>query len=137
MKAFLIRIRSSNQGTLGYWIAGDFDARTIELPWKDNRPNISCIPAGIYKCIYRYSKKYKHHYHLTNVKGRSWVLTHSGNLAGSTEDGFKTHSHGCILMGKYHGKLRNQLAVLCSKPTLRKFINYMKRKPFELEVVDA
>ena len=133
-KVYLYRIKGSDQGTLGLWLTLGFAAKVIELPWRNNEPNVSCIPEGIYTCVYRHSKKYKRHYHLLDVKGRTWVLTHSGNLAGDTIKGFKTHSAGCILIGKYHGKLHGQDAVLCSRPTLRRFITHMNKEPFKLEV---
>lgn len=37
--------------TLGSWYGedGSLICKTMELPWLDNRNNISCIPEGIYK----------------------------------------------------------------------------------------
>lgn len=133
-KGLLKRFKESSQGTLGHLVTNGFNAKIIELPWKDNAPKISCIPTGKYKCIYRYSKKYKGHYLLLNVPGRSWVLIHNGTFAGDVEAGFKTHSEGCIIIGKYHGKVEGQDAVLLSRATLRKFIEVMNKEPFELEV---
>ena len=69
-----------------------FDFVTLELPWLDNQRWISCIPAGNYLVKKRYSKKYGHHFHITNVEGRSWILIHFGNYYGDTE--------GCILVGR-------------------------------------
>ena len=136
-KALLYRQPSSDQGTRGDFIALGFSCKTLELPWKGNAPNVSCIPVGIYFCTYRYSRKYGHHYLLHGVDGRTWILTHSGNLAGDKLKGFKTHSAGCILVGKYRGSIRRQLAVLYSKPTLRKLVAHFDRKPFELEIREA
>ncbi|MCK5613135.1 hypothetical protein KAR91_65280 [Candidatus Pacearchaeota archaeon] len=134
---FLFRILSSAQGNLGIWVTSDFEARTIELPWKDNRPNVSCIPAGQYSAVYRYSKKFKHHYWIQNVMDRGWILTHNGVWAGDTELGYKTHSHGCVIMGKYHGIYQGQDAVLVSRATLRAFMNFMNREPFNLKIFDS
>jgi len=131
-KVFLFREHSSPQGTKGLWVADGFSCKSFELPWKNNAPNISCIPTGSYVCQPRYSKKYGRHYHITNVDGRSWILTHSGNLAGDINQGFKSHTAGCILLGKYFGKLNGQDAVLLSRTTLRRFITHMDWKPFEL-----
>lgn len=133
-KIILKRFKESSQGILGHFVTTGFEARTIELPWKDNLPGISCIPLGTYKCDYRYSPKFKEHYEIANVICRNWVLIHSGNFAGDEEKGFKTHSHGCIIIGKYHGKIEDQDAVLLSRTTLRSFVNFMEREPFELEV---
>lgn len=136
-QAFLKRIKSSNldHGTPGIFTSDKgFTCRTLELPWKDNESNISCIPAGTYLCTYRYSKKYSRHYLLHNVDGRTYILTHSGNLAGDVSKGLKTHSHGCILVGKYHGSIKKQFAVLCSKPTLRRLVDHFEKQSFELEI---
>lgn len=54
---------------------------TIELPWKENKRIISCIPEGTYKLKPRFSKKFKHHLMLENVKGRSLILIHPANDA--------------------------------------------------------
>ena len=133
---YLFRIRSSAQGTLGFWLTPGFQARTIELPWKNNLPNISCIPAGEYQAVYRYSRKFRHHYWIQDVPDRSWILTHSGIWAGDTEQGYKTHSHGCIIMGKRHGRYQGQDAVFISRATLRAFVNFMDRKPFRLRILN-
>jgi len=133
-KVSLFRYEFSDQGTKGLWMTDDFSCRCLELPWKDNIPNLSCIPEGVYQCKPRYSKKYRQHYHITDVKGRSWILTHSGNFAGDKEKGFKSHTAGCILLGKYFGKLNGQDAVLLSRATLRRFIAHMNWKPFELKI---
>jgi len=133
-KIFLFRFKTSPQGTKGLWVADGFSCRALELPWKGNVPNLSCISEGTYICRPRYSKKYGRHYHITDVAGRSWILTHSGNFAGDTEQGFKSHTAGCVLIGKYFGKLNEQDAVLLSRTTLRRFITHMDWKPFELVI---
>lgn len=77
-----------------------FTFNTLELPWKNNATNISCIPEGIYIAKRRYSKKYRNHMHITDVEGRSLILIHWGNYAGSVNP--KTGSpdiRGCILTG--------------------------------------
>lgn len=54
---------------------------TIELPWKDNQPKISCVPEGTYQLAKRYSAKFGWHLQLMNVPGRSLILIHSANDA--------------------------------------------------------
>jgi hypothetical protein len=104
MKLFLIREKESDAGTFGRIIAGDFICHSLELPWKENQRNISCIPSGIYKTSIWFSRKYKRRIiRLSNVPDRSDVLIHQGNLAGDTEKGVKTHSMGCILPGMKTG----------------------------------
>ena len=55
--------------------------RTIELPWKGNQPQISCIPEGRYELRERHSKKYGRHLLVAKVPGRSYILFHPANNA--------------------------------------------------------
>jgi len=54
---------------------------TIELPWKDNRRRISCIPEGKYELQKRYTQRFGHHFLLLNVPGRDYILLHAANDA--------------------------------------------------------
>ena len=64
---------------------------TIEKPWRDNQPNISCIPEGTY-VVERYSgTKFKNVFQLKNVPGRSAILIHIANWAKEVQ--------GCIGVG--------------------------------------
>ncbi len=69
-----------------------FTCHTLELGWKENQQNISCIPEGTYKVKKRSSEKYKDHFHILNVPNRSMILIHVGN--------YYTNTHGCILPGE-------------------------------------
>jgi hypothetical protein len=133
--AYIFRLPSTDQGTEGHLITADFACRTLELPWRNNMPNRSCIPPGIYEAVIRSSSRFGRTYWILEVEGRSWILIHSLNLAGDVEKGWKTHSEGCIGLGKYMGWLHKQRAVLLSRVTVRKFINHMKNKPFTLEII--
>lgn len=55
--------------------------KTIELPWRDNAPRISCIPEGRYEIRKRYSLKFKAHFEIIDIKGRSLILIHPANEA--------------------------------------------------------
>jgi len=132
---FLIRTSTSDQGTKGTLVTDGFQCFTLELPWHNNTRNISCIPSGEYIVKIRKSPKYGKIYWVTNVENRSWVLVHSGNFAGDTSKGFKTHVAGCILVGQKFGFLSNQLAVLNSRVTLKRFMNFMKYETFKLNII--
>lgn len=134
---FLIRFAEGDYGTQGMWLTPGFQARTIELPWKDNKSNISCIPDGKYKCKIRKSPKYGNCYHVTNVQGRSWILTHRGNWAGDRSKGMRSNSNGCIIMGKYHARICGQIGVGVSRPTVRRFTEFMEGEEFNLYVQSA
>ncbi|WP_417289656.1 DUF5675 family protein [Corallibacter sp.] len=70
------------EGTNGALFNSDrFLCHTIELPWNDNKRNISCIPEGVYDLEPRFSKRFKHHLILNAVKGRSFILFHPANDA--------------------------------------------------------
>lgn len=54
---------------------------SIELPWKNNQSQISCIPEGQYKLIKRYSPRFTWHLQLMDVPGRHLILIHPANDA--------------------------------------------------------
>ena len=102
MKALLQRIADSPFGVFAYLdLRADDGALlgrfcTAEDDWLDNRPQVSCIPAGLYVC-----RATVHHktgeptFEITGVPGRSRILFHAGN---TEED-----SMGCVLLGTDFG----------------------------------
>jgi len=60
---------------------GKHIAYTIELPWRDNKRRISCIPEGTYLLRKRYSEKFKWHFVLLAVPDRNCILIHPANDA--------------------------------------------------------
>lgn len=81
MKLKLIRIYypTGTNGTL--LLNGVPVCATIELPWKNNQPRISCIPEGNYRLTKRYSPHFQWHFQLMEVPGRQWILVHPANDA--------------------------------------------------------
>ena len=76
------------EGTNGALFNNDrFVGFTIELPWKENKKQVSCIPEGIYELRPRYSEKFKHHLVLENVPNRSLILIHPANDANKELQG--------------------------------------------------
>jgi hypothetical protein len=137
IRAAIRRLSHGDQGTRGVLILPEgVLCNTLELPWRDNRPNRSCIPCGQYDVLLRRSPRFGTTYHVQHVPGRSWILAHTGNLAGDVSKGYLTHVEGCILLGNYFGVLNNQLAVLASKPAVRRFMERMGGEPFRLLVED-
>ena len=90
----LVRVASSDKGTFGVLLVDQHIpfAVTLELPWKNNQQNISCIPADDYICVPVDSPKFGQTYEITNVPGRSHILFHGGNELRDTK--------GCILVGE-------------------------------------
>lgn len=69
---------------------------TLELPFLNNKTNISCIPAGTYQVNKVDKPPRGKHFRLISVPGRSGILIHAGNYAsGKSPDTF-----GCILPGR-------------------------------------
>ena len=73
--------------------------KTLELPWKDNKPGISCIPTGEYLAKVHAAPKFEWCLWLQNVPGRSEILIHSGN--------YTSQILGCILPGIIHDDINN------------------------------
>lgn len=64
---------------------------TLELPWRDNKRGVSCIPAGTYKAFKRNSPKNGPVFELRDVPSRTSIQCHAGNFTRQIE--------GCILVG--------------------------------------
>src|SRR3546814_18105739 len=62
---------------------------TIELPWRDNRRNVSCIPEGRYRLVRTRGRRFKYCLRLVDVPGRSGILMHAASDAA-------TELRGCI-----------------------------------------
>lgn len=107
-----------------------FECQTAELPWRDNRRNVSCIKPGRYICEMRGSS-FGRVYELKRVEGRSNVLIHYGNWAGDESLGYVSDVEGCILVGQVRtdieyrdeetGRSGIQLGVTSSRKTLNRF----------------
>jgi hypothetical protein len=80
MNLQLKRIWSDDTGTFGVLMGADGPfAVTVELPWLNNEPRVSCIPVGTYVCKAVNSPKFGHTYEITGVPNRSHVLFHKAN----------------------------------------------------------
>lgn len=134
--AHLYRLARGDQGTQGILTFFEHKVHTLELPWRDNQPNISCIPGGEYECDIRVSPRFGMVYWIKDVPKRSFILIHSGNWAGDVQKGYKSHVSGCILLGLAKGTLQRQLAVLNSRLAITKFMTHMEKQPFILKIIE-
>ncbi len=92
---------------------------TLEDPWLQNQPNISCIPPGPYSCKRVNSPKHGDTFRVQNVVGRTYINFHSGNDEEDTE--------GCILLGSEWGKDNlGEAIILESKKAVSKFMERLK-----------
>lgn len=96
-----------------------FSCKTVELPWKDNKKSISCIPTGIYACQrgYYYRGGYQT-FEILSVPNRTEIKIHIANVPIDLE--------GCIGLGKSFGWVKGQYAVLRSGEALREFMKVME-----------
>ncbi|MCX2574000.1 DUF5675 family protein [Pedobacter sandarakinus] len=60
---------------------GQFVCYSIELPWRNNKRSISCIPEGKYLLVRRYHPKHGHQLALSIVPNREAILIHPANFA--------------------------------------------------------
>lgn len=137
MSLRLYRTDTSDEGTAGILVFGDDWIYTLELPWRDNRPNHSHIPPGRYAMQMRDSPKYGPVYEVMGVRGRTHILLHHGNFAGDRTLGHRTHSAGCILVGTRRGRLGGQLAVLGSRIARRKLETALDFETVTIDIVNA
>ncbi|TYB74279.1 DUF5675 family protein [Bizionia myxarmorum] len=76
------------EGTNGaLFINGRFICFMIELPWLNNKRQVSCIPEGIYELVPRFSSRLGNHIHVMAVDGRQLILIHKANDAAKELEG--------------------------------------------------
>ena len=90
---------------------------TLELPWKDNHNDQSCIPPGSYPVSRFVSDKHGVTLCIKDVPGRTGILFHCGNKC--------TDTLGCIIVGKEFAEIPHHGVVI-----------YDSRKAFDLFVPD-
>ena len=98
-------------------INGNFIGFIIELPWKDNKRNESCIPEGTYTLKPRWSKRFGHHLLVCKVPDRSLILIHPANNAQNELEGCLapvSHLTG-IGRGVYSKIMVEKITALCQR----------------------
>lgn len=93
-----------------------FKGVSLELSWKNNAKEISCIPSGVYKLKKRYSEKHRNHLHVLDVPGREMILIHPASYVRQLQ--------GCIAPGSGYRDidLDGWLDVINSRITLNKIL---------------
>jgi hypothetical protein len=109
-----------------------FRGAVLELPWRDNSPNVSCVLAALYK-MKRDTFKGKYvNYKILDVPGREAIELHRGNTVADTR--------GCPLIGSTAiVKTAERSAVLAeSTKAFNAFMLAMENEEIaELEIVDT
>lgn len=123
----LTRFCYAPTGTFGEFDCGIAKLYTVERPWLDNVPTLSCIPEGDFLC------KPKHFNHggynaveITNVKNRDNILFHIANKP--------LEVLGCIGVGLQLGIVDNSWAVLNSAAAFKIFMEEFGLEPFNLHI---
>ncbi len=93
---YLSRLKDTGKETLGFLrIAIGRDSlslQTLELPWRNNKTDISCIPVGVYAYEKWFSPSFNTAvFRLLHVPGRTNILIHPAN--------FVRQLKGCIAPG--------------------------------------
>ena len=107
-----------------------FGCSTLERSWKNNLPNISAIPTGIYQCQYNFLwRDLAYHYQVMNVPNRTGIFLHSGN--------YFFDSKGCIILGSLPSDINSdgQQDLINTKQLVSNFEKAMNYKPFTLQIL--
>ena len=83
---------------------------TVELPWKNNEANISCIPQGIYYAHKHYSENLDEEvFWIHDVPNREYIYIHTANTINDIK--------GCVGIGDSLVELEEKPGVGNSKDT--------------------
>ncbi|TYC08426.1 hypothetical protein ES677_14440 [Bizionia gelidisalsuginis] len=69
------------------FINGHFICFMIELPWLNNKRQVSCIPEGVYEVKPRFSSRFRDHLQVLDVSQRNLILIHPANDASKELEG--------------------------------------------------
>ena len=133
--ATLTRNEYTDWGTFGVLKVKGVAFVIVELPWRDNKEKISCIPTGEYLCKFEYSDGFKRDlYEIKGVPGRSECKFHNGTWAGDRKKGYKSDSKGCPIIGQNKRLIDEQWGVNYSRVSLEKFHALMNGEDMMLTV---
>ena len=102
MDLILTREDQTDKRTIGSLDSEGIELSTLENPWEDNEPYISCIPAGEYHCERVNSPRFGNTFQILEVPDRTHILFHWGN--------YEKDTLGCILLGLYPLPERDMIA---------------------------
>lgn len=137
----LARFDRLDEGVFGKLIFPDgWWCYTVERPWLDNKPNVSCIPDGVYYLGLRYSPtvqritrgRYSEGWEVQDVPDRTFIMVHPAN--------WPTDLNGCIGVGKSYTSLQGRdgrlhKAVTASQATFDEVMRRMDdRSSWELDI---
>lgn len=137
-KVTLQRFSDDGKQTLGELsVEGLFTCKTLELPFKDNQHNISCIPCGSYPCKWTRSNRLSislgrdvFTYEVLNVPDRSGIRIHSANFAHELL--------GCIALGGGYVDLDGdgEQDLVNSRISVKQFNELLNEADFDLTITN-
>lgn len=108
--------------TIGLIKLSAVELKTLERPWKNNEPNISCIPEGTY--IVNRDETGKHRYYrVEGVANRTLIEIHVANKP--------SHLQGCIALGY---EFTHMFDLLDSTNACDLFLGELGDEPFTLTI---
>lgn len=122
-------------GTFGTLTFNDFRCFTIERPWVNNEPRVSCIPDGDYQGKWYDSPRFGRTIALVGETvslfpspshRRSAILIHKANTMDELL--------GCIGLGDSLGVVNGKWAVLNSVRTLREFLSILPNTDIPIKI---
>lgn len=115
-------------GVFGTLRIGRWSCYTVERPWAGNRPNVSCIPEGVYPLRMRRSGvvtrstggEYQEGWEVCDVPGRSYIMLHPANTMDDLE--------GCIGPGEDIGVVGGKWSVTHSRAAFRELMDQLDER---------
>jgi hypothetical protein len=126
--AVLSRIAWPDHGTFGYLTTpSGTEYATVERPWLNNMPSVSCIPTGIYICKPRfYNRGGYDAIEVTDVEGRTYIMFHIANSPHEVA--------GCIGINQRLGSIKGQWAGVNSTLAFEAFMSELGNEEFKLSI---
>lgn len=96
-----------------------FECKSLELPWRDNQKQVSCIPADEYKLRKIHSPKHGDCFEIIGVPGRSNIEIHSAN--------YFSDLLGCVAPGMNYADINKDgiFDVTSSKLAMDKLLEFL------------
>lgn len=110
------------EGTFSRAEIGEKTFYFCEPPWRDNKPNVSCIPEGTYRLRRDTTGRWQW-YEVCDVRGRSQIELHPGNHI--------EHTDGCLLPGLGLGAVGGHWAVVNSTAAMRELAQIIEQEGIE------
>ena len=123
----LTRYESTPDGVLGKVVTDSgLQLYSLERPWENNKPEVSCIPDGDYQCGLVDSPKFGKCYEIKGVKDRTHILIHAANWIRQLL--------GCVALGNAPGVVLGINGIMGSRDAVARFNSDLENEPFILTI---